>query len=266
MLSWYRRCYRDSKVHRCQGILSLDDTLLDTLVEAAFLNPLGRVPRSDVFRVEELDILKRKTFGLWDHQVDIDKGEAENTTEDEHDEGTQLRSDLVRKVREQKVPDPVTCRSERDSLGTSGRVEGFREVQPRTWTPTAAVKEEVDDGKGDEDGASLTLRVGDLVGRCTFGRGLVVSDKGDDEGASSFSGSTDEEQGSTTKLFDGDQGWDGSDEGGGTKDELNLEGVERKCKGGAKKGKVVVVEVLTVELLEGLKHHAVESTLPHLVL
>jgi hypothetical protein len=78
--------------------------------------------------------------------------------------------------------------------------------------------------------------------------------------------STNEEQRPTSELLDGDQSGDGGEERCGAEDELDLEGVERQGEGGAEEREVVVVEVLTVELLERLEHHAVDGTLPHLVL
>ncbi|KAI3483495.1 hypothetical protein L1887_53625 [Cichorium endivia] len=247
--------------------LGLDGSaVLDGLVEAMLLDPPWRLPRCDVLRVEVLDILEGQTLCLGDHKVYVEPGKDEDGAEDEHDEGTVLGGDLVGEVAEEEVPEPVTCASERDGLGSGGGVEGLGEVEPGAGAEAAAVEDEVDDGERDEHGAGLVLRSGDHVGRRILGCGLVVTDKGDDERARSFARSTDEEQRPTSELLDGDQSGNGGEERCRAEDELDLEGVEGQGEGGAEEREIVVVEVLTVELLERLEHHAVDGTLPHLVL
>ena len=108
---------------------------------------------------------------------------------------------------------PVGSRTERDALCPYFLREALAEVDPRNGPNRAAVRREVDDGKGDKGIAGHLLGRSDLrVGRAS-GRNGVVTDKGDDEGADEANGVAKEKQVASTNSLDCVEGRESADEG-----------------------------------------------------
>jgi len=226
--------------------LRVESTLLsETHIsrEGGVGSPLGGCAGSALLE-HAVDLLERKTLGLWDEEVGIDEAENAEGTPDEEDLGTKVGLILGHHVRgddgNDAVPEPVGGGGETDTTGTDGQREDLADNDPRTRTPGGGKEEDVDT---DESNHSLD-----------GGLGVVNStNDGDDELADNHATRTIDEESTTTEPLngpEGDRSGEDVDKGG---DQTDQEGVGDGAKISEEGGTEVEDEVDTSPLLHHLK-------------
>ena len=141
-------------------------------------DPLARLARGRLLE-HAVDLLERETLGLWDEEVRIDEGTRAEGAPEEEDGRTEVGLVGTDKVRsddgDDRVPEPVRGRRERNTSGSDGEREDLANENPSTRAPGRSKEEDEDGNEGDLgiDGANV------LGNRDTGGVGSELQDGGE---------------------------------------------------------------------------------------